>query len=355
MRHNTKTPPLGVLMLQLGTPDAPTAQALRPYLRQFLSDPRVIEPPPRYEGRPRVWRILWWLILNGIILTTRPRQSAEKYARIWSQEHGSPLLYWTRRQAEDLQKTLPEGFRVAFGMRYGEPSIARAVKELLGAGCERFIVLPMYPQYSATTTASALDGLFDVLKQERLVPALRIVPPYYEHPAYLDAVVEQTREELARLAWEPEFYLFSYHGIPQSYVKRGDVYARHVERTTQAVVSALELPRGKWARVYQSLFGKEAWLKPYAEEKIKQLASQGVKRLFICTPGFTADCLETVDEIGYELREVFVKHGGSQYHRCPCLNDHPRFIEALKTLVLEEASGWLCGERTRISPSIAAS
>lgn len=339
--------PLGVLLLQLGTPDAPTAQALRPYLRQFLGDPRVIEPPPRYEKRPWVWRVIWWMILNGVILTTRPRQSAEKYARIWSPEHGSPLLHWTRRQTEELQRRLFPGFRVAFGMRYGQPGIARAVKELLAAGCDRLIVLPMYPQYSATTTASALDGLFDVLKQERNVPALRIVPPYYDHPVYIEALAQQVREELARLPWEPDFYLFSYHGIPQAYVKRGDVYARHVERTTQSLVRRLQLPQRKWARVYQSLFGREAWLKPYAEEKVKQLAQCGVKRLFICTPGFTADCLETVDEIGYELREVFLHHGGEAYHRCPCLNDDPRFIDALRSLVLEEAAGWIVWENHR--------
>lgn len=332
--------PIGVLLLQLGTPEAPTARALRPYLREFLGDPRVIEPPSRYEQRPVMWRILWWLILNGIILTTRPRKSAEKYARIWSSEHGSPLLYWTRRQAEELRKSLPADFHVAFGMRYGEPSIKRSVKELLAAGCDRLIVLPMYPQYSATTTGSALDNLFDVLKQERNVPPLRMVPPYYDHPAYLDALTTVIREERDRLLWEPQFYLFSYHGIPQAYAKRGDVYAQHVERTTQALVHALGLPKGKWARVYQSLFGKEAWLKPYAEEKVKSLAQQGIQRLFICTPGFTADCLETIDEIGYELKEVFLQHGGKEFHRCPCLNDHPRFIAALRCLVLEEASGW---------------
>jgi ferrochelatase len=335
--------PIGVLLLQLGTPDAPTAQAVRPYLRQFLSDPRVIEPPARFQNRPWVWKVLWWLLLNGVILTTRPARSAAKYARIWTPEQGMPLLYWTRKQAEALARALPGCFRVAYGMRYGNPPIAQAVQELLACGCDRLIVLPLYPQYSATTTASALDGLFQVLQRERLVPALRVVPPYYEHPAYLDALAALLGEEMARLDWQPEYYLLSYHGIPQAYAQRGDVYPLHVERTTQALVRRLHLPKGRWARVYQSLFGRDAWLKPYAEEKVKALARQGITRLFVCTPGFTADCLETVDEIGYEIRQVFEAHGGQRYHRCPCLNDHPRFVEALRTLVLEEAAGWLPG------------
>lgn len=332
--------PIGVLLLQLGTPDAPTAKALRPYLREFLGDPRVIEPAPRFEKRPVMWRIVWWIILNCIILVTRPKKSAAKYARIWTPERGMPLLWWTRRQTEELQKVLPEGFIVRFGMRYGNPGTASAVKELIDAGCERFIVLPMYPQYSGTTTGSALDGLFDVLKRERNVPTIRVVPPYFEHPAYLDAMTGLIHDELSKLGWQPDYYLLSFHGIPQAYVKKGDDYARHVERTAQALSKRLTLPGGKWARVYQSLFGTDAWLKPYTEEKVKELVKRGIDNVFICNPGFTADCLETIDEVGLEIREIYEHAGGKRYHRCPCLNDHPLFIQALRMLVLEEAQGW---------------
>jgi ferrochelatase len=333
--------PIGVLLLQLGTPDAPTPQALRPYLREFLGDPRVIEPSPRFEKRPVVWRMVWWVILNWVILLTRPKKSAAKYARIWTKERGMPLLWWTQRQAEELQKLLPAGFVVRFGMRYGNPSTLHAVNDLLRQGCERLIVVPMYPQYSATTTGSALDGLFDALKQLRNVPTIRVVPPYFEHPAYIEAMASLIQDEVARLDWQPDFYLLSFHGIPQSYVKKGDDYARHVERTAQALAKRLALPRGKWARVYQSLFGSDAWLKPYAEEKVKELARRGVDNVFICNPGFTADCLETIDEVGLEIREIYEHAGGKRYHRCPCLNDHPRFVEALRTLVLEESAGWI--------------
>src|SRR6516225_1306964 len=217
--------PVGVLLLQLGTPDAPTPAALRPYLRQFLSDPRVIEAP----------RLLWWFILRFRILPTRPAQSAAKYQRIWDPQTGSPLLHFTRLQTEALQKLLPQAL-VRFGMQVGNPPVADVVHELIQAGVERLIALPMYPQYSATTTASATDVLFTALMKERRVPALRIVPPYYEHPAYLDAMTALIREELARLPWEPEHYLISFHGIPIRYAASGDPYATQVKRTTAALV-----------------------------------------------------------------------------------------------------------------------
>jgi ferrochelatase len=332
---------IGVLLLQLGTPDAPTAKALRPYLRQFLGDPRVIEPSYGWERYPRLWRCVWWCVLNGIILLRRPAKSAEKYRRIWRPETGMPLLHYTRRQAEELQKILPPGMIVRFGMRYGNPGTAEAVRELLATGVDRIVVLPMYPQYSGTTTGSALDALFQALQQERCLPAIRIVPPYHEHPAYLDAMAQLIREQLASLSWQPDYYLLSFHGIPQAYVQRGDPYALHVERTAQALAKRLNWPRGTWARTYQSLFGEEEWLKPYTEEKLRELAKHGVKRVFVATPGFTADCLETIDEVGYEIRLMFEEAGGERLHRCPCLNDHPQFIQALRVLVMEEASGWI--------------
>jgi ferrochelatase len=323
--------PPAILLVQLGAPDAPDVPSLRRYLRQFLSDPRVIEIAP-------TWR--WRLILNLFILTTRPKQSAAKYRRIWDAATGSPLLYLTRRQTELLQKALP-GIPVRFGMQVGNPPLADAVNELIAEGTERLIVLPMYPQYSATTSASATDVLFQALMKVRRVPALRIVPPYYEHPAYLDAVTAVIRGELAKLSWTPDHFLLSFHGIPIAYARRGDPYARHVKCTTAQLVERLGWPRERWTQSFQSLFGRDEWLKPYTEEVLRRLAANGVKRVFVATPGFTTDCLETLDEIGNEARELFLHAGGEALHQCPCLNDHPAWIEAMKTLVLEEGQGWL--------------
>jgi ferrochelatase len=320
----------GVLLIQLGTPDAPTASALKPYLRQFLGDPRVIEVP----------RFKWWLILNLFILPFRPRQSAAKYQNIWDAQTGSPLLHHTRRQTEELQKLLPD-VPVAFGMQIGNPSVASVVHGLIERDIDRLVVVPMYPQYSATTTASATDTLFQALMKERRVPALRIVPPYYDHPAYLDAVAALIREDLAHLSWTPEHYLISFHGIPIRYAQAGDPYATHVKRTTAALVQRLSWPRAGWTQSFQSLFGREEWLKPYTDRTLVGLAKKGVKRVFVVTPGFTSDCLETIDEIGREAHEAFVHAGGEKLHLCPCLNEHPAWIAALRTMVLEEGRGWL--------------
>ncbi len=319
-----------ILLIQLGTPDAPDAPALRRYLRQFLGDPRVIEVP----------RLKWWFILRLFVLPFRPRQSAAKYRRIWDAETGSPLLHWTTRQCEELQKALPE-LPVKFGMQVGNPPLAETVRALIQGGVDRLIVLPMYPQYSATTTASATDVLFQALLQERRVPALRIVPPYYDHPAYLDAVTTVIRDDLARLTWQPDHYLLSFHGIPIRYAKSGDPYATHVKRTTAGLIQRLGWPRDRWSQTFQSLFGREEWLKPYTEQTLVRLANRGIKRVFVATPGFTSDCLETLDEIGREAREAFQHAGGEELHLCPCLNDSPAWIEAMKTIVREEGRGWI--------------
>jgi ferrochelatase len=322
-------PMTGVLLIQLGTPDAPTKDALKPYLQQFLSDPRVIEMPR--------WK--WWPILQ-LILLRRPKNSAAKYARIWHAETGSPLLHWTCRQADELQKLLPQ-VQVRFGMQVGKPPLASVVDEMIHHGVDRLIVLPMYPQYSATTTASAMDVLFQALMKQRRVPALRVVPPYYDHPAYLDALATIFHQELGKLPWQPEHFLLSFHGIPVSYAKRGDPYATHVKRTTAALVKRMNWPRQRWTQSFQSLFGKETWLKPYTDDTLVKLAKAGTKRVFVGLPGFTADCLETLDEIGNESRHLFLEAGGEQLHACRCLNDHPAWIEALRTLVLEEGRGWI--------------
>jgi ferrochelatase len=315
----------------LGTPDAPTRQALRPYLRQFLSDPRVIEAPR--------WK--WWWILHLFILRTRPAQSAAKYQRIWHAENGSPLLHWTRRQAELLQQYYPN-IPVRFGMQIGNPPLANVLSEMIRDGVERLVVVPMYPQYSATTTASAMDCLFLALMKERCVPALRVVPPYYDHPAYIDAVAAVIEDDLSRLSWRPNHYLLSFHGIPVSYARAGDPYATHVKRTTSLLIQRLGWKTGTWTQTFQSLFGRERWLKPYTEDKLKQLAQSGVKRVFVAMPGFTADCLETLDEIGHEARGTFRKAGGEELRACPCLNDHPRWLEALRTLVNAELHEDVC-------------
>lgn len=325
----TGTRGLGILLVQLGTPDAPTPQALRPYLRQFLGDPRVIEVPR--------WK--WWPILQ-LILLRRPAASAAKYQRIWDPVTGSPLLHWTRRQTEGVQQAFPH-IPIRFGMQVGNPPVGQVVAEMIKEGVDRLIVLPMYPQYSATTTASATDVLFSALLKERRVPALRIVPPYFEHPAYLDAVAKRIEEEVAKLPRPPEHYVLSFHGIPIKYAQRGDPYATHVKRTTWALVERLGWKRGEWTQSFQSLFGRERWLKPYTDETLRGLAGRGVKHVFIAMPGFTADCLETIDEIGFEAREVFRHAGGEELHVCPCVNDHPAWIAALVAIVRGEGQGWL--------------
>lgn len=320
----------GILLIQLGTPDAPTAAALRPYLRQFLSDPRVIQN----QG------LKWKLILNGIILRTRPAASAAKYARIWDEVTGSPLLHWTKRQTELLQQRFPD-VPVRFGMMVGNPPVEKAVSEMVAAGVDRLVALPLFPQYSSTTTASAVDALCKVLLGLPVVPAVRVVPPYPDHPAYIAATAAVIRDDLAALPWRPEHVVFSFHGIPQKYAQRGDPYASHVVRTTRALVAELGWPRDYWTQTYQSRFGRDPWLKPYTDDVLAALAKRGVKRVAVALPGFTADCLETVDEIGRESREVFEHAGGEHLRAVPCLNAHPRWIDALAALIREEGHGWL--------------
>ena len=320
----------GILLIQLGTPDAPTAKALRPYLRQFLSDRRVIEVP----------KLIWWPLLHGVILRTRPAASAEKYARIWDESSGSPLMHYTRRQTELLQKQLPD-VPVRFGMMVGKPPVEQAIRELTAAGVDRIIAMPMFPQYSATTTASATDALFKSLMNLRHVPAVRVVPPYYDHSAYLDAVATTIRDDLAGLERQPEHLVISFHGIPQKYAQRGDPYPRHVVRTTRELVKRLGYRRDFWTQTYQSRFGRDPWLKPYTDDVLEALAKRGVKRVAVALPGFTADCLETIDEIGRESREVFEHAGGEHLRAIPCLNDHPTWIDAMARIVREEGHGWL--------------
>ncbi|QDU63466.1 Ferrochelatase [Planctomycetes bacterium Pan216] len=326
--------PIDVLLLQLGTPDEPTAKGLRPYLREFLSDPRVVEVSP--------W--LRWLLVNLIIVPFRSPRSAEKYRRIWDDETGSPLLDITRRQTAALGELLGEHYRVQFGMRYGKPSIREAIRNIAEWGGQRIIVVPMYPQYSATTTASGLDGLFDALREERIVPAMRIVQDYYEDPAYIDAVVwriRKTWEEAEQLGQRPEVSLLSFHGIPHSYVLAGDPYQCQSTKTAHLVARRLGWSDEQWRLTFQSRLGPSEWLQPYTDKTLIALGEQGVKTVLVAQPGFTADCLETIDEIGYEGLEEFRSGGGETLVRVPCVNDDPPFIEALKGIVEREAQGWL--------------
>ncbi|MBA4063531.1 MAG: ferrochelatase [Isosphaera sp.] len=320
----------GILLIQLGTPDTPTYRGLFPYLRQFLSDPRVIEVP----------RAIWTPLLYLRILPFRSGASAAKYRRIWDPKTGSPLMHYTVRQAALLQDHFPD-HPVRFGMIVGNPGVRRVVPEMVAAGVDRLIALPMFPQYSATSYASATDALFQALMKERRVPAVRVVPPYYDHPAYLDALEAVVRDDLKRLAWEPEHFVVSFHGIPQSYARKGDPYATHVVRTTRALVERMGWPRDRWTQTYQSRFGRSPWLKPYTDDVLENLAKKGVKRVYVALPGFTADCLETIDEIGHESREVFEKAGGGHLKNGTCLNDHPRWVEAMARIVRDEGHGWL--------------
>ena len=320
----------GLLLIQLGTPDKPTYGGLFPYLRQFLSDRRVIEVP----------RAVWLPLLYLRILPFRSGASAAKYRRIWDATTGSPLLHYTARQTELLKSHFPNN-PVRFGMIVGNPPVRKVLAEMVDSGVDKLVALPMFPQYSATSFASATDSLFNALTTLRRVPAVRVVPPYYDHPAYLDALEATIRGDLAKLPWEPEHVVVSFHGIPQKYAQRGDPYATHVVRTTHALVKRMGWPRSFWTQTYQSRFGKSPWLKPYTDEVLESLAKKGKKRVYVALPGFTADCLETIDEIGRESREVFEHAGGEHLKNGTCLNDHPKWIEGMARILREEGQGWL--------------
>jgi ferrochelatase len=325
--------PIDVLMLQLGTPTEPTAKGLRPYLRQFLSDPRVIEAPA----------IVRWLLVNLIIVPFRSPKSAEKYRRIWDAKTGSPLLSITRAQRDGLARELGPDFRVWFAMRYGEPSIARVLEEIVSLKSDRLVVLPMFPQYSATTTASGLDALCQAMPRHRVLPALRIIRDYHDHPDYIEAIasmIARYRDEAIAAGKPPEMFLISFHGIPIDYIKRGDPYMRQSAVTGKTIAKRLGWKKGDWKLVFQSRLGRQKWLTPYTDETLKELGRKGVQRVLVAQPGFTADCLETIDEIGYEGQEEFEEAGGHELIRVPCANDDPGFLRALANIVREEATGW---------------
>lgn len=316
---------VGVILLQLGTPDEPTAPALRRYLREFLGDPRVIDLP----------RAIWRPLLEFAVLPRRPRRSAALYRSIWRPD-GSPLLITSNAQSRGVERLLRArgmSVRVAVGMRYGQPSIASAVEALIAAGAERLIALPMYPQYAGATTGSSLEALYRVLGGRRVVPPVQVVPPYFGDERYLAVLAAVTRERLERLPEEPDHLLVSFHGLPERYVTAGDPYRTHCEATAAGLARVLGWPAARLTVVYQSRFGREPWLRPYADETIRALPERGIRRVAVVCPGFTVDCLETIEEMGMTNRDAFLTAGGEAYALVPCVNDDPRWIATMADFV----------------------
>lgn len=328
-----EVPAVGLLLSNLGTPEAPTAKALRPYLREFLSDPRVIEIPR--------WR--WKLILNLFILPFRPAKSAKLYRSIWTEE-GSPLLVNARKQTQRLAEILANEIgtptHVVLGMRYGNPSIASALHELRDHGCQRILVLPLYPQYFAGTTATTVDAVAQELMTWRRMPELRTILQYHDDPAYIAALAKSIAEAFDREA-KPERLVFSFHGIPERYLLNGDPYHCHCHKTGRLVAEKLGLAQGDYVVTFQSLFGREEWIKPYTDRTIQALAASGVKSMAVVCPGFSADCLETLEEIDRLNRGFFKENGGDRFQFIPCLNERPDHLRMLADLIRRHLQGWV--------------
>jgi ferrochelatase len=332
--ETVKAGKIGVLLVNLGTPDDTSYWPMRRYLKEFLSDRRVIETNPA----------LWWLILNGVILSIRPSASGKKYRSVWNQElNESPLRTITRAQGEKVAEALAgqAGILVDWAMRYGTPSIASRIDALAEKGCDRLLLFPLYPQYSASTTATVCDKAFDRLKQLRFQPALRTVPAYPDDPVYIEALAQSIRTHLANLDFEPEVILASFHGVPREYVDKGDPYMRQCTLTADRLREALGLDAKGFRLTFQSRFGRAEWLQPYTDKTVEALARDGVKRLAILTPGFVADCLETLEEIAVENGEIFLEHGGEQFSFVPCLNDSQAGIGVLVHVIERELRGWI--------------
>ena len=327
------TPRTGVLLVNLGSPEAPTAAALRPYLKQFLSDPRVVEIP----------RPIWWLILNGIILNTRPKASAAKYATIWTDE-GSPLKVHTERQTKLLAGYLAKAghgeLDVAYAMRYGTPSIEDTLNAMRARGCTRILVLPLYPQYSASTSATVVDEVGRCMAHWRNQPEVRFVRNFHDHPGYIAALVQSVRDHWAANG-EPDRLLLSFHGVPRRSLDLGDPYHCECHKTGRLVAEGLGLAPEKVLVTFQSRFGKAEWLKPYTQPTLEALAAQGVGRVDVMCPGFVSDCLETLEEIGMECREAFLEKGGKAFHYIPCLNERHEWMQALTELTCAHLGNWL--------------
>ena len=319
---------IGLLLVNLGTPDSPSRADVRRYLKEFLSDPRVVEGS----------RIAWWLVLNGIILNTRPKKSSAAYQKIWTSD-GSPLLYFTQRQRDALQQHLGTQVKVVMAMRYGNPSIAEGLDELKQAGCSRILLFPLYPQYSATTTGSVFDAVSNELQQWRWIPELRMINQYYDHPDYINALASSVRA-FQKENGTPDKLLMSFHGLPRSYTEAGDPYAIQCEQTAALLGDALALETSRWLLTYQSRVGPREWLQPYTDETLKQLPGQGIKNIQVICPGFAVDCLETLEEIAMQNRDTFLAAGGEKYDYISCLNDNPAHIATLAKLAHQYLGGW---------------
>lgn len=321
-----------ILLLNLGTPDAPTRAAVRRYLKEFLSDPRVVEIP----------KPVWWLILNGIILNVRPGKSAAKYAQIWDKD-GSPLKLHTERQTKLLRGYLGAqghaALLVEYAMRYGNPSIASVLARLKEAHCERILILPLYPQYAASTTATAFDAIADVYRQTRNIPELRLVKHFHDHPAYIAALAEGVRRHWDRHG-KPDRLLMSFHGLPRFTLERGDPYHCECQKSARLLAEALELAPEQYQLSFQSRFGRAEWLQPYTAATLAQWGKEGLRRVDVACPGFVSDCLETLEEIGMEGKAEFLKAGGQEFHAIPCLNESDAWIKALAQIALEHLQGW---------------
>jgi ferrochelatase len=331
----TASPGIGVLLVNLGTPEAATPQAVRKYLQEFLTDKRVIENDT----------LLWKFVLNGIILPLRSRRKARDYAKIWNRDKDeSPFKTITRSQAEKLGNILePLGAHVAvrWAMRYGEPSIASQLDVLTAQGCERILIMPLYPQYAAATTATACDEAFRFLLRQRRQPAVRVLPPYYDDPYYIEVLASTLNAEIRSLPFKPDVIVASYHGLPKECSLKGDPYESQCVRTTELLRAKLGLDAARLMHTYQSRFGRAQWLEPYTIKTMKALAKKGVKNLVVITPGFSADCLETLEEIAQENAHVFKRHGGENFAAVPCLNDSEAGMLLIWQLAMRELKGWV--------------
>ncbi len=325
---------VGVLLVNLGTPDGYDRKSMRRYLAEFLSDPRVIELP----------RLLWYPILHGIILMVRPARSGKLYASIWNEARNeSPLRTFTRSQGEALARRFAErpDVDVDWAMRYGNPSIPERLAGLRERGCDRVLVLPLYPQYSAATTASVCDRTFQALGEMRWVPALRTAPAFHDDPAYIEALARNLEAQLEALDFEPEKILASYHGVPTEQLEKGDPYHCHCHKTSRLLRERMGWPEGKLVTCFQSRFGPKEWLQPFTDDTVRRLAAEGVKDIAVFNPGFVSDCLETLEEIAVEVKGEFIEAGGRHFAHLPCLNDSVACIDMLEALVRRELGGWL--------------
>lgn len=338
LKHGT-VPKTAVLIVNLGTPDAPTASAVRRYLAEFLSDPRVVEIP----------KAVWWLILHGIILRVRPAKSAAKYASIWldksvgeGSSRGSPLRYYTQQQTHLLQTALDAAdhkVTVRYAMRYGNPAIAQELDQLKAEGATRILVLPLYPQYSGTTTASVSDAVFDWGKRQRVIPELRFVSRYHDHDGYIGMLANRVRESWKKTG-QPQVLVMTFHGVPERTLHLGDMYHCECLKTARLLAENLGLSKEQYRVTFQSRFGKAKWLQPYTEPTLIALAKAGICSVDVICPGFTSDCLETLEEIDMEAREAFIHAGGQQFNYIPCPNDHLEWIGVLRAIAEQHLAGW---------------